>query len=483
MFAKYRAVMSVAFLAAMATPASAADADGGYSVVVSQTTHDDPSWRAVVDALVAKHGARVIVYDASVGEALSELRRQFPRYACFVAQPSEAGRDFVIAVNRLTRQLDDDPYTDVLWGILTGYDAQCALRIAQYDKPLVIRRVAAATEVELSLCEEGVWYSELEQAKAVLKRAGQQPYPIKRRADSTQDLVAALNGYRADLFITAGHASEHDWQIGYHYRNGTFGCQDGRLFGEDTAGRKWPVDSDNPKVYLPVGNCLIGRIDGPDCMALAYMNSAGVNQMIGYTVPSWYGYAGWGMLDYFLEQPGRFTLAEAFFANQQALIHRLATCFPGAETAETRGEDLPAEPKPSAQAEELGLTAHDGVGLLYDRDVVAFYGDPAWKVRMTPAKAAWEQSLAENNGRYTLEIRPLRGADSFQPINENGSQRGGRPIVQLLPRRIDATSVKLVEGSELKPLVTSTFLLVPLPRTSEVKASYRVIFTAKEIGR
>jgi zinc protease len=483
MFTTFRTVMSVAFVAGIALSADAAITAGGYSVVVSKTTRDDPQWQVVVDALAAKHGAQVIVFETSVDEALPELRRQFPRYACFVAKPAEAGREFVIAVNRLTRRLDNDPYTDVLWGILTGYNAECALRIAQYGKPLVIHRVAAATEVELSLCDEGVWYSELDRSKAVGKKAGEEPHPIRRRADSTKHLVDALNEYHADLFITAGHASEHDWQIGYNYRNGVFGCQDGQLFGEDTRGRKWPVDSDNPKAYLPVGNCLIGRIDGPDCMALAYMNRAGVNQMVGYTVPSWYGYAGWGMLDYFLEQPGRFTLAEAFFANQQALMYRLATCFPGAETAPTQGDELPAEHKPSAQAEELGLTAEDGVGLLYDRDVVAFYGDPAWEVRMAPAQAAWEQSLVEKDGQYTFEVRPLYGKQSFLPLNENGSQRGGRPIVQFLPHRIDATSVKLIEGAELKPLVTGNFLLLPLPRDAEAKASYRVVFTAQEIGR
>jgi zinc protease len=475
--------MSVAILAGLALSADAATTAGGYSVVVSKTTRDDPQWQAVVDALVAKHGAQVIVFDSSVDEALPELRRQFPRYACFVAKPAEAGRGLVIAVNRLTRRLDNDPYTDVLWGILTGYDAECALRIAQYGTPLVIHRVAAATEVELALCEEGVWYSELDRTKAVGKKAGEEPRPIRRRADSTKQLVDALNEYHADLFITAGHASEHDWQIGYNYRNGIFGCQDGQLFGEDTHGRKWPIDSGNPKVYLPVGNCLIGRIDGPDCMALAYMNRAGVNQMVGYTVPSWYGYAGWGMLDYFLEQPGRFTLAEAFFANQQALIYRLAMCFPGAEMAPTRGEEMPAEHKPSAEAEALGLTAEDGVGLLYDRDVVAFYGDPAWEVRMAPAQGAWEQSLVRKDGRYTFEVRPLYGKESFLPLSENGSQRGGRPIFQFLPRRIDAASVKLIEGAELKPLVTGNFLLLPLPRDSEAKALYRVVFTAKEVGR
>ncbi len=99
----------------------------------------------------------------------------------------------------------------------------------------------------------------------------------------------------------------------------------GQLFGLDTHGQRYPIRSDNPKVYLPVGNCLMGHIDGPDAMALAFLNSAGVNQMIGYTVPRWYGYAGWGLLDYFVEQPGRFTLAEAFYANEQALVYRHST--------------------------------------------------------------------------------------------------------------------------------------------------------------
>ena len=225
-----------------------------------------------------------------------------------------------------------------------------ALRIAKHKEPLVIHRVAAGTEVELSLCDEGVWYCELKAGKMVRKEPGKEPQESKGADDSTKALVDALNDYQAELFVTSGHATERDWQIGYRYRNGTFRCKDGQLFGLDTQGARLPVHSDNPKVYLPVGNCLMGHIDGPDCMALAFMNSAGVNQMVGYTVPTWYGYAGWGMLDYFLEQPGRFTLAEAFFANQQALIHRLATCFPGAETADVRGRELPRGCKPSAQA-------------------------------------------------------------------------------------------------------------------------------------
>ena len=104
--------------------------DGNYAVVVSQTTYSDGDWKPVVEGLVAKHHVTIIQYKESVTDSLPELVRQFPRYICFVARPAEAGAKFVANVNRLTRQLDDDPYTDALWGILTGYDAK-----ARYGSP------------------------------------------------------------------------------------------------------------------------------------------------------------------------------------------------------------------------------------------------------------------------------------------------------------------------------------------------------------
>ena len=179
--------------------------------------------------------------------ALPDLRQQFPRYACFVATPTEAGRQFVAAVNRLTRRLDDDPYTDLLWGILTGYDAQCALRIAKCEKPLVVHRVGASTEVELPLCEEGKWYCELNAGKIVTKDPGKAPQESKGPADSTKAMVDLLNVYRADLFVTSGHATERDWKLGYRYRNGVFRCKDGQLFGADTKGAQLAVHSTTPR--------------------------------------------------------------------------------------------------------------------------------------------------------------------------------------------------------------------------------------------
>jgi len=452
------------FAAALWLTAPTFAADGSYAVVVSQETNNRPAWARVVTALVEKHDAEVIEV-STLQDALAPLKQQFPRYACFVARPDETTREFVAEVHRLTRTLDDDPYTDLFWGILTGFDAENALRIAEHREPLIIKKSAAGTEIALSCCKEGLWYCELNQRHMVRKEAGEDARPERAPADTTAALVDTLNEYHADLFVTSGHATERDWQIGFRYINGQFVSRHGALIGLDTQGKEFPVNAPNPKVYLAVGNCLMGHINGPDSMALAFLNSAGVHQMVGYTVLTWFGYGGWGCLDYFVEQPGRYTLTEAFFANHQALLHRLETEFP-----ELAREELPP-----------GQTAgyDPGGGLLHDRDVVAFYGDPAWEARMAPGPLAWEQSLTEEDGVYTFTITPKLGEKTFEPINTNGSQRGWRPIVHWLPQRVK--DVQITGGEDLKPVITDNFVLVPNPRECDPGRSYQMTFRAMPV--
>lgn len=463
---------------ALAAPSAVAERASSYAVVVSRQTADDPTWKVVVDALRAKHAARLVTFTNSIRETLPALQRQFPRYVGFVARPEAVTREFVVEAHRLARRLDDDPYTDCLWGIVTGYDADNALRIARQAAPLTIHRVAAGTELAMDMVEEGVWHCELNRGKMVEKKPGQPAAELKGPDDTTEALVNALNDYRADLFVTSGHATERDWQIGFRYKNGFFKHAGGRLFGEDTQGRRFPVQSPNPKVYLPVGNCLMGHMDRPDCTATAWMNSAGVCQMLGYVQPTWYGYMGWGVLDYFVEQPGRYTFTEAFFANHHALVHRLVTSFPELADAETDVNGRSATPpRLTDAARAAGLTLNDARGLLFDRDLVAFYGDPAWPARMAERPRAFEQTLDERAGAYILQIQPNRGADSFKPINTNGSQRGGRPFLAYLRHRV--RDVKILEGAELNPVVTDDFILVPNPRVCDPARGYRVRFTAK----
>ncbi len=448
-----RLVLLLAVLAvravAGASRATAAETPS-YAIVVSEATRADAAWARVVATLEEKHRGRgtvVIPWRDSPAEAVPRLAAARARHACFVARPAEATAEFVRGVHGLARRLDDDPYGDVLWGILTGFDAEAALGIAATADPLVVRRATAGTEIALDRVPEGVWFSELERTRAVRRQPGGEPAAEAGPADTTAALAARLNDGVTDLFVTSGHATERDWQIGYSYRNGHFRSAGGRVWGEDTAGRRIPIESGNPKVWLPVGNCLVGHVDTPDAIALAFMRSVGVRQMIGYTVPTWFGYAGWGVLDYFVEQPGRFTLCEAFHANHHALVHRL----------ETR-----AAPR-------------DERGLAFDRDVVAFYGDPAWEARLPPGTLAYGQELVEREGTFTLTVTPLAGAASFATVNGNGAQRGGRPIVQFLPRRIGA--VEIVAGAEWKPVVTDDFILVPRPPAGHAEP-IRVVFRA-----
>ena len=469
-----------AFLVTLTTVAlfssNANAADGGYCVVVSKPTNDNPEWHLVVTALTEKHRANVLVYDKKVDEVLPELKKQFPRYACFVAPPSEVTRDFVAQVHRVSRNLNDDPYPDVLWGILTGYDAANALRIVKVKEPLVIHKAAAGTDIALKVCDAGICYNEGVAGKIVRKESGKEPVEEKGPTDSTEALVKTLSEYKADLFVTSGHATERDWQIGYSYRNGQFRSAAGQLFGVDLKGNKLPVRSENPKVYLAVGNCLMGHINGPDSMALAFMNSADVTQMVAYTDLTWYGYAGWGMLDYFVEQPGRYTVAEAFLANNTALIQRLKTYFPEVYSEEMLDENKPLRgPVPDA-AKKAGLTWQDYKGLMYDRDRIVLYGDPAWSAKMAPGEMGWEQSLQEMKGGFDFEIRPKLDEKSFDRVDGNGSQRGGRPFVQIFPRRVHFKKVKFSEGEDLQPVVTENLLLIPRPEKCDGSRVYRVVF-------
>jgi len=470
-----RAIACALLLGAFPLVAAAAD----YAIVVSAKTDADPKWHAVVEALRVRHHASVTTFAGSVDEALPKLRAEFPRFACFVATPEEAGREFVARVHRLTRRFDDDPYTDCFWGIVTGYDAANALRIVQHAEPLLIRKAASGTDLPLQAFEQGVTFSELEKGK-VIRKTGSQPAVSRGPDDSTGSIVKVLNDEKPDLFVTSGHATERDWQIGFRYRGGQLRCADGTLFGLDLAKTRHPVASPNPKVYLAVGNCLMGHFDGKDAMAAAFLNSGGVQQMVGYTVNTWYGYGGWGLLDYFVEQPGRFTLAEAFFANEQALVHRLATYFPALldATIDANGRTT-AKITPNEAATGAGLTAQDGRGLLYDRDVVGFYGDPAWEARLASKDCAWEQALVEREGVFTFTVTPKRGAASFAKTDNNGSQRGGRPIFQLLPQRVK--DIAVTEGGDLQPTITDNFLLIPNPGVCDPSRPYRLVFRARKL--
>jgi zinc protease len=417
-----------------------------YIVAISEADYADAGWKKVCDTLLAKYtDSQVMTYRESLTQALPALQNAQPRAVAFVASPTNCGRRFVADVHTVMRAIDPDVYTDAPWGIITGATSEDARKRAALTTPLVVSNTLANTAIPLENLVAGEWYDELKQSLHVYKRIGA-PIAQETNAEKTpsESLANKINSNTVDLIVGSGHATERDWQIGYRYPGGSFRCDNGQLHAVTHPDKKLiPIQSTNPKIYLPCGNCLMGHVDGPSAMALAWMRDANVIQMAGYTVSTWFGYAGWGIMDYMLEMPGRYTFAEAFLANQIALDYLLLK-------------------QPSK-------------GLEFDKPVVAFYGDPLWEARMASQNSGYEQTLTTTNDVYTLTIKPLRGENSFKLLNYNGSQRGNRPIIAWLPKRLNKPTV--VEGLELQPVVTPLFILLPLP--DALKDSYTVRVTEK----
>ena len=448
-----------------------ADKESAYAVVARRAVYEKPGWRAVVDTLAARHDAAVILYPYDVTQARDELSAVFPRHVCFVSPPEEAGRRFVAKVHRMTRLLDQDPYGDVIWGIVTGLDAQAALKLATDEEPLTVRSAAAGCNRDLGFFMEGRAYSEGEQGVMYVKNPGMEPEKKECPGDATEAIVRTLNEEMPDIFITSGHATEHDWQIGYSFKSGQLRCEKGRLYGLDTKGNRYDIDSPNPKVYCAGGNCLIGRIDGLDSMALGWLSSGGARQMYGYTVSTWYGYMGWGVLDYFVRLQGAHTLAESFFFSNQALVERLCREYPG--SLDRKVTDFNIEHDKAAinrASAEVQARSKDELGLQWDRDTVVFYGDPAWEARTAGVRepdyeCSLENSVIEESGRvrFVFEVK----------VNRTGIPR--RPPAALLPFRISEIKIENAQGPA--PVITDNFVLLPVQHEFKKGARLKVTFS------
>jgi len=437
-----------------------------YVVVASQETAAAAGWKAVIGALREKHDASLVLYPAGrVAAVVPVLKELHPRYAAFVARPEEAGRAFVVAVHRLTRKLDDDPYTDLRWGILTGYEAEDALRVARRSEPLVIETAASSMGPgSFKQLRGGFASAETKPTNFWFKVDHGETVYKAVAPDATKALANAFNTMPPDVFVTSGHATEHDWQVGYNVRGGQFRHEGGQLFALSTAGKRYDITSPHPKIYMPMGNCLIGHIPGKDCMATAWMHSGGVHQMFGYTAVTFHGYMGWGIGSYF---NNHYTLSEAFYFNNQSLIRELVTSFPDKAGIEFDTYD---RRRVSQVVGKHRIRDRKLVGHLWDRDVVAFYGDPAWEARHALDSPAWRVTCRHAGEEVTIKVSVLREG-----------KWGNRPLAIAFPERLGGIR-GVACTHEVEPVVTDDFALLPLmgkPRT--VGETIRLTFGAHTI--
>jgi hypothetical protein len=181
---------AIACLFATITAAPAAD----YAVIVSKATAKDDEWRDVAIKLVEKHQAGLVVFDRSPEELKQRLGgKDAPRWVCWVARPQELGALPAAQMHRLARGLDDDPYMDCRWGIVTGRDAGVAAKVVAEEQPLVIRNVGGGTSFAADCVERGQWFSEFKAGEYWVKDPGGKAVMKQGEADSTGSIVKFLN--------------------------------------------------------------------------------------------------------------------------------------------------------------------------------------------------------------------------------------------------------------------------------------------------
>lgn len=456
----------------------------------------DEAWKEVANTIALKHNAEIVTFATAPRDVLQEIRKVYPRYVAIIDKPENIGRDYVIDLHMLCREVDDDIYGDFMWGIITGYDAAAAMRMVDNSTEPLLVKDAVATIMELNSAK---WFDNY--AWVDDHTRGLWGYKNGRNGEIITDTVAKeqvldkfkelYEAYDPDLIVTAAHATQQNLEMPYSL--GHIKPRNGKLYTQNifTGEERDIVESGKRRVYTAVGNCLIGDMNNTnESMAAAWMNGSNVATMIGYVVTTWHGRSGWGALKYWVTNPERYTLADAVYINQQDFLHQQNEWYP--ELINERYEYC------DKFMEELTIVANrlsevlgrevdmnnaadwDMMGFWHDRDVLVYYGDPMWKINL--------QSV-ENENDYTVNssvradkcVVTITTGANFSLERMAGDKFKQEHVLDLpfsyiFPERL--VNPRLAEGESWDAVVDENFLLVYNPEF-EPNSTYEIVI---EIG-
>lgn len=452
-------------LFAMTGVVEAAAPVGRYAIVVQKEVAAGP-WGKVVQYLEAKYKGKTFAYDKSPEDVRKDVGTYHPRYVCFVCPPTENFPKFALVANKFCRTLDDDPYVDAIWGILTGFDVDHALELAK-SEPVVIKRVFTKTQnTWLNWVPEGDYVTEWTRDKGEVgaKQAGKEI--LLKKDDPTSDAADAkhvhqlLTEDKFDLIIGSGHGGHHNWMLMYPSGHGYLTAKAGKLTMTAPGGVSLPLSASRPKVYWAVGNCLTGVVNTDknsfqNSYALAWMKN-GTKQYIGAVQSTWYE-LNWNMADWFLKQEGRYTFAESLFLLRQWSQYLLA---------------------------EKLVNGRDREGTEFTDGIFVLYGDPAFSARVEKSR---EPALTE-----TLDIKETGEKDVMRMTYKvkvnfvgEGNKRtaekydGWRIFCHLLPYRV--TDVKVETTEFAKVVCPGETLIWDAGKGLKVGDERSVTFTARRV--
>ena len=470
--------------------------ENNYLVLASEDVMADEAWQQVAHSIATKHNAEVVTFAEMPREALTALRDINPRYVAIVDMPENIGRDYVIDLHMMCREVDDDIYGDFMWGIITGYDATAAMRMVENSTEPLLIKDAVATIMELNSAK---WFDNY--AWVDDHTRGLWGYKNGRKSEIITDTIAGeqvLNkfkelyeAYDPDLIVTAAHATQKNLEMPYSL--GHIKPRGGKLYTHNifTGEEKDIIESGKRRVYTAVGNCLIGDMNNTkESMAAAWMNGANATTMIGYVVTTWHGRSGWGALKYWVTNPERYTLAEATYINQQDFLHQQNKWYP--ELLNERysfGDKFWEELTTAANrlSEVLGREIDmynaedwDMMGFWHDRDVLAYYGDPLWKINLQSVEGENDYTVTSRISRDKCIVTITTG-DNFSLERMVGDKFKQEHVLDLPFSHIFAERLvnpRMAEGQSWDAVVDENFILV-YNANFEPSSTYEIII---EIG-
>ena len=437
------AALCALFVVAVSRCTSEVEPDSYVVLAPAAFAGEAEAWEGVVSSLRQRHDAVVLRFEESPMELEARLREMAPRYVAVVDVPESIGRDYVIALNQMSRRMDEDPYADFLWGIITGYDAAGAQRMVDDAQEPMVLRTGVATIKELEAAkwfdayafvddhqvgmrgekkagESSLTYSEIEYrtdmtgANERIRRFVEKRFG-KDVPDVLRQFLEYYEGYEPDLVVTASHATENNLEMPGSV--GNLRCRDGRLYTDYPGEQRFVEDRDSRMVCLPIGNCLIGNMNNTrNSMAAAWMNSQKAATFVGYVVTTWYGRNGWGGLKYLITNPGRYSVPEAFYMNQQDMMAQMQEW---SDSLTVLPFDYDTNyfktltPVLERLAGDRGLTEDEAffwLGFWHDRDVLAYYGDPKWNVRMQEVEGESDFTVTSEFERLSRDEAAATGA-------------------------------------------------------------------------
>ena len=394
-----------------------------FLVVTSLLASQSPEWQDVATALAAKHAdeARIvrITAAASITNSLEKIRAATPTHVAFVMRPEEVEFPSVVAIKRMMRDLNADPYDDAVWGIVTGPTSADAKRIASSREPQTISAVLATTGVDDNVIPgpfyclsdgypEGCW--------RIKDRTGKITHHSSSN-DLSHVFAEGWDELDPDFILTSAHASQRNLELPFSRgniipRNGVFvTLPNAKLIDYKTGQAKGDKGQGNgegrrqetgnakskdrrqesmrlavpkrEKIWLAAGNCLIADNLRPgDNMVMTALGFGKVNQFVGYMATTWFGEIGWTTWGNF--RKGQ-SLVDAYFAANRQLIRELEETFPEAKDYRPVFKNARDYSRLFQEAQRFPPLARvkdkrKAIGRLWDRDATIFYGDPLQKV-------------------------------------------------------------------------------------------------------